>query len=432
MRRRRFLHQLGSAALGTALAGCARRPRQRRAGEPVTLVFKHAKHPRYEAVSEVIQQFEVQSPGIHIREELLPASTDEQHQFYVINLAGGAADFDLIDMDVIWVPEFARAGWLAEITPHLDDAVLAPLHRGALEADWLDGRLWGVPWFVDAGMLYYRADLLKRHGFAPPATFPELRDQARFILDREHDPRLAGYVWQGMQYEGLVCTALEMIRGNGGAVLRDATTPALADAATVEALEFMDGLIRRDAVSPPLVSTLNEEASRHVFQSGRAVFMRNWPYAWRLVNQTDSPVAGRVGMTLVPHFPGHASKPTLGGFHLGVNARTPFLEEAVKFLRFLVGYEVQKQILLHVGVLAAHTGIYSDPEVRAAMPWLPHLEPALERVVARPVTPYYLMISQILQPELSAIVSGIRTPRRAMEIAAQQVRHLLAPAEAGL
>lgn len=99
-----------TVALAAGFWGCRKERPSPRLGEPVTLVFRHAKHPHYTALRELIQKFEAENPDIRIREELLPASTDEQHQFYVMNLAAGAADADVIDMDIIWVPEFARAG----------------------------------------------------------------------------------------------------------------------------------------------------------------------------------------------------------------------------------------------------------------------------------------------------------------------------------
>ncbi|MFQ5663925.1 MAG: ABC transporter substrate-binding protein [Terriglobia bacterium] len=409
-------------ALAALAPGCARPPR---ADAPVTLVFKHAKHPRYQFLNKLIREFQAQHPGIRVREEILPASTDEQHQFYVINLAAEAADFDVIDMDVIWVPEFARAGWLVELTSHLPPEELTPLNPAALRADWLQGKLFAVPWFVDVGVLYYRRDLLAKYGFGPPATYPELLAQARHILANEANDSLMGFVWQGMQYEGLVCTALEFIRGNGGDVLAPDAEVALTEPATLEALTFMRELIRPQGVTPALVTTLNEEATRLIFQSGRAVFMRNWPYAWGLLNQPDSPVAGRVGLTTVPHFPDHASAPTLGGFHLGVNAYSRHPKAAIKFVRFMISYRAQREIILNLGVLAAHRRVYRDPAVRAALPFLEDLLPSLARVQPRPVTPYYLMISQILQPELSAVVTGIRSPDAAMRLAKQQIEHLL-------
>ncbi len=423
MQHRLFL--LNAALLLGVLSGACARNQVSGPGGPVTLVFKHAKHPRYAFLTQVVREFEAENPQIRIREEILPASTDEQHQFYVINLAAGANDFDVLDMDVIWVPEFARAGWLEELTSHVSAAELEPLNPAAVRADWLEKRLFAVPWFVDAGVLYYRKDLLSKYGFGPPTTYPELVEISHKILGEERDPRLSGFLWQGMQYEGLVCAALEFIRGNGGDLLHGDGQPALSEPATLEALHFMSDLIRADNVTPPLVTTLNEEAARNIFQSGRAIFMRNWPYAWQLLSQPNSPVAGRVGIAMVPHFPGHASAPTLGGFHLGVNTHSRHKSEATAFVRFMIRYRVQKEILLNVGVLPAHRNVYSDPEVRQALPFLADLLPALERVQPRPVTSYYLMISQILQPELSAVVAGIRSPERAMRSAGQQITHLL-------
>jgi multiple sugar transport system substrate-binding protein len=390
----------------------------------ITLVFAHAKHPRYAFLSDLIRRFEQEHPGVRVREQVLPASTDEQHQFYVLNLPAGSADIDLIDMDIIWVPEFARAGWLTELTPHVPENELAPLHPAARTVDRLDGRLFAVPWFVDTGVLYYRRDLLEKYGFSPPQSYPELLHQARHILAQEKDPRLTGFLWQGKQYEGLVCSALEFIRGNGGEILRGGRS-ALREPETEEALRFMSAMIRTEQVTPELVTTLNEEASRHIFQSGRAIFMRNWPYVWRLMQQPDSAVAGRFGLEVVPSFPGHASVPTMGGFHLGVNSRSRNQKEAIEFLRFMIRHSSQKEIVLRVGVLAAHMEVYRDPEVTQAIPFLSDLLPALERAQPRPVTPYYLMISQVLQPELSAVVAGIRTPQEAMRLADEQVSRLL-------
>jgi len=423
IRRKLFLVITELLVLALLIGGCVR-SRLTQANEPVILVFKHAKHPRYAELSQLIHQFEAENPHIRVREENLPTSTDEQHQFYVINLAAHTSDFDVLDMDVIWVPEFARAGWLGELSPYLAATKLEPLNPSALRADWIDRKLYAVPWFVDAGVLYYRKDLLRKYGLSSPQTYPQLLEEARKILAAERNPSLVGFVWQGMQYEGLVCAALEFVRGNGGRLLRDDLEPALTEPATLEALHFMSDLIRKYDVTPTLVTTLNEEATRHIFQSGRAIFMRNWPYAWRLLNEPGSPVAGRVGMTLIPHFAGHASVPTLGGFHLGVSAYSQHKTEAVAFLRFMIRYGVQKEVLLKLGVLPAHVQVYRDPEVQRVVPFLTDLLPSLDRVQPRPVTPYYLMISQIVQPELSAILVGVRSPEQAMRLAEQGILHL--------
>ncbi|MBI4463378.1 MAG: ABC transporter substrate-binding protein [Acidobacteria bacterium] len=412
------------ALWAVGLPGCGNSESQT-PGSPVVIVFKHAKHPRAAFLTEIVQGFERENPGIRIREEILPSSTDEQHQFYVINLAAQASDVDVLDMDVIWVPEFARAGWLAELTDQLGETELAPLNSAAVSADWLGGKLYAVPWFVDAGVLYYRSDLLDKYGFQPPKTYEELLGISQVILAAENNPRLMGFLWQGKQYEGLVCVALEFIRGNGGNLFDPDGHLSLTEPATLDALRFLQNLVWSHKVTPPLVTTLDEEASRHIFQSGRAIFMRNWPYAWDLLNLPESPVAGKVGLTSIPHFSGQTSAPTLGGFHLGINSHSRHRKEATAFVRYLIRRDVQKQVALKLGVLPANEEVYEDAAVRQALPVLSHILPSLRQVQPRPLTPYYPMISQILQPELSGVAAGLRSPRQAMGLAEQQIRHLL-------
>lgn len=414
----------GLLCLLCVLGGCSRTSATRVSG-PVTIVFTHAKYPQSGYLLQLIRQFEARHPNIHVREELLPSDTDQQHQFYVINLEGGSRDFDVMDMDIIWVPEFSRAGWLVNLTSSVSPTELSPLNKAALQADWFDGRLYAVPWFVDTGVLYYRKDLLDKYGFQPPQTYEQLSHIARVILAGEHNPRLSGFIWQGMQYEGLVCSALEFIRGNGGDILRPDGTPDLTSPQTLAALRYMRDLIQTQGITPPLVATLDEESSRHVFQSGRAIFMRNWPYAWPLMETPGSPVAGRIGITNVPHFDHHTSTPTMGGFHIGVNARSHHKQEAITFVRFLIRSSVQRDIFLHLGVLPADMSALSGNSLAPQMAYLPELLPALKLAAPRPATPYYLMISQILQPELSAVVTGLRSPQDAMQGAQRQIEHLL-------
>jgi multiple sugar transport system substrate-binding protein len=406
-----------------AASGCAKS--QSATEDRVTIVFSHAKHPQAAYLRRLLDQFEKEHPQIAVREQILPSSSDEQHQFYVINLQGGSDELDVVDMDIIWVPEFSRAGWLADLTGRIPASELAPLSAAALQADRLQQKLFAVPWFVDAGVLYYRKDLLDKYGFTPPETYPELVRQAETIIAGEHDRRLMGFLWQGMQYEGLVCAALEVIRGNGGDILTEAGQPELTSEPVLSALRFMDGLIRRSKLTPSLVTTLDEENARHIYQSGRAIFMRSWPYAWSLMQETGSPVAGKIGMTTVPHFAGHLSAPTLGGFHLGVNVRSRHPNEAATFIRYMISHDVQREVSLHLGVLPADTGLLAEADMQHQVPELADLRPVLARAQPRPVTPYYLMISQILQPELSAVISGFRSPEQAMQSAQQQISHLL-------
>ncbi|MCI0695151.1 ABC transporter substrate-binding protein [candidate division KSB1 bacterium] len=406
----------------------------------IQLIFKHHKvagDPKY--MNELLDRFEAENPQIKVEDQTLPASTDEQHQFYITNLEARAPDFDVFALDVIWPPEFAHAGgvsssqdgaaeqqrgWLLDLTPYFSDVDFSEMIPGPVEADHFEGRPYAVPWYVDAGMLYYRKDLLEKYSLAPPTTFEELASAAKIVLEKENNPSLHGFIWQGRQYEGLVCVVLEYIWGNGGDVIDGTGRVAIADSAAVEALAFMRRLIE-EKISPPLVTTADEEMTRHIYSSGRAVFMRNWPYAWSLMQAEGSSVRGKVGITVMPHFQGGESAATLGGWQLGVNRFSQHKDAAVKLVKFLTRRESQKFIALHTGLKPAWKDLYEDPELRAAQPFVAELLPVLMAARPRPVTPYYLMMSQILQAEFSAIITGIKSPKKGLNDARKQIEFLL-------
>jgi multiple sugar transport system substrate-binding protein len=151
-----------------ALAGCGAPPES---GGPVTLVLKHAKIlGPVDPIPRLLTEFEALHPGVRIKAEVLPWSPDEQRQFLVINLEGGRAGFDVMMLDCIWVPEFARAGWLLDLTPSVSPGEMSAHFPSAVEAGTYRGRTWALPWFMNVGLLYYRTDLLARYGFRPPET----------------------------------------------------------------------------------------------------------------------------------------------------------------------------------------------------------------------------------------------------------------------
>jgi multiple sugar transport system substrate-binding protein len=404
------------------LAACNMQKGGERSGVTV-LVFKHGKiagNP--EPLRSLIARFERENPGIRIMDETLPASSDEQHQFFIINLEGKSVDFDVMSLDVIWVPEFARAGWLHDMGRLLPANERDEFFPGPMDAVTYEGKVWAVPWYIDAGVLYYRKDLLDRYGLKPPATWEELVSEAQRVTAGEKG--LYGFVWQGKQYEGLVCDVLEYFRGNGGDVLRDGRV-VIDSPANRRALGFMRNLIVRYHVSPPLVTTATEESTRHIFGNGRAVFMRNWPYAWNVFAREGSPVKGKVGVAPIPSFPGGRSSPTLGGWQLGVNRYSRHPEEAERFIRFMTSASSQKYMALTIGYKPTRKALYRDPELLSQQPFIAGLFGILMTARPRPVTAYYMMMTQVMQPEFSAALTGVRTPGEALENAQRQIEHII-------
>jgi multiple sugar transport system substrate-binding protein len=422
-----FVVQCRRAALLVVVAalagGCTGGPA---AQGPVTLVFKHAKilGPA-DPVPRLLEEFERRHPGVRVQAESLSWNSDDQHQFFVINLEGRGAAFDVMMLDVIWVAEFARAGWLLDLSPGVSPDELAPHFPSTIEPATWSGRVWAMPWLMNVGVLYYRADLLAKHRLQPPKTWEALVDQIVRVRTAEHDPRLDGVLWQGRQYEGLTVNALEAMWANGARVFGADGVIFPEEERAAGGLSLLRALIV-SGVSPSWVTAADEELTRRHFGDGRAIFLRNWPYAMDLFQAAGSPVRGRVGIAPLPgRVGGAASAASSGGAHLGVNRRTRHPELAAALVRFLAGAQAQKAMAIGGALNPTRMALYHDPDVVRAHPDFPVVHDLMLRAHPRPVTPAYLMLSSTLQPEFSAALVGVKSPRQAIEHARLRLGYLL-------
>ena len=327
-----------------------------------------------QVLREQLARFSDQHPGIRIELQRTPDAADQRHQLYVQWLNARAGDPDILQLDVVWTPEFAAAGWILPLDrfrPPVDSFLPAAIAANR----WRD-TLYALPWFVDAGMLYWRRDLMDR----PPATLEELASVARRVADPGGGPR-AGFVWQGARYEGLVTVFQEILTGFGGRIMDDSGRVTVSSPEAARALEWLRQAVSPGGISPPAVLTWQEEQTRFAFQNGDAVFMRNWPYAYPLLEDTAaSRVAGRFGVAPMPGAePGRASA-TLGGQELAINARSEHPEAAYALIAFLTAPAQMLARARVVGQYPTRPALYADPRLADALP----IAPAVARDDHRP------------------------------------------------
>lgn len=367
----------------------------------------------------LLDRFRRANPDVELVTQTIPSASDLAHQYFLTALEGRSEQFDVFVADVVWVAEFARAGWLADLSdafpPEVQRADFLP---GPVEATVLEGRTRAVPWYADVGLLYFRTDLVP----GAPRTWEALRTYARDAMTK--DPSLQGYVWQARQYEGLVCNVAEAVWGFGGE-LEDGVRVRIDSPEAVAAVSMLRALVA-DGLSPPGVTSGAEEESRRAFQSGRAVFMRNWPYAWALLQEEGSPVRGRVAVAALPTASGEPGAGTLGGWQLAVNAHVSERRRvaAAKLVGHLTSLESMVALAVSHARIPARPAAFEDPVLREKAPFIADLRPHLERARPRPVTPYYLLITDALQGELSAAIVGIRPPAQALHRAQLFVDHV--------
>jgi multiple sugar transport system substrate-binding protein len=235
-------------------------------------------------------------------------------------------------------------------------------------------------------------------------------------------------VWQGARYEGLVTVFLEHLAAFGGRILDADGRVVVDEPAAIEALTFMRDALGSRGFVPPSVLAWQEEQTRFAFQNGEAVFMRNWPYAWALLQDgAQSTVAGRFAVAPFPAADGGRPGAALGGAELAVNrwSRHPDLAEALA--RFLTAPEQMLERARVAAQLPARRSLYDGPTLADALPIpLEQVRAALDAAVSRPVTPVYTELSEILQVELHRALSGQLTPEAALHRAASDMRTLLA------
>lgn len=375
---------------------------------PTLLHFVTWKADHPDAWNEAITRFEQAYPHVRIQREIAPHSSTAYHDVLTQKLKNRDQSLDLFFMDVIWPAEFASAGWALPLDEYFPSSERRKFLRATIEAATYQDRVYGVPSRVDGGMLYYRKDLLDRYGFSPPKTWDELVRQADAIVEGERirQPALRGYSGQFKQYEGLVCTMLEFIGSSNGSLLtEDGVRSSLASPETIRVVQFVrERIIQR--LATPAVLTYQEPESLAVFVQGKAVFHRNWPYAWGLANDPrHSKVAGRVGVTTLPHFPNGHSVSSLGGWLYGISASSRHPKEAWTFIEFMTGAEMQTHFAKYASLAPSRIALYSEPEVLRANPHYKKWLPVFQTARPRPRTPVYPIISHVLQRYFSRVLA---------------------------
>lgn len=325
-----------------------------------------------------------QETGNKVSIVTMPSSSTEQFSQYRLWLAAGNQDVDVYQTDVIWAPQ------LAEQFLDLKDAakdVVGNFFPSIIASQTVNDRLVALPLYTDAPAFFYRKDLLDKYGKQPPKTWDEMAVTAKEIQEKERaagQKDLWGYVFQGNAYEGLTCDALEWIKSSGGGqIVETDGSISINNEKAAAAIERAKSWV--GTISPSGVLAYQEEESRGVWQTGNAIFMRNWPYAYALGNGADSAVKGKFDVTTLPvAAEGDQPSSTLGGWNLAVSKYSKSPDAAVALVKFLTSKESQKQRAIELSNLPTLQALYDDKDVAAAQPFMPNWKPIFQNAVPRP------------------------------------------------
>jgi multiple sugar transport system substrate-binding protein len=430
LNRRDFLKMSGAGLAGAALlgaSGCGGGG----AGSG-NIVFSMGPDDPNKTYTKLVEKFNTQHKGeyqVTIRE--MPADTGAYFDKLRTEFQAGGGEIDVIGGDVIWPIQFAAQGWVQDLSDKFPASEQNKFLPGPIEASTYEGAIYAVPWFEDAGVLYSRSDLLEKAGYsAPPKTWDELKEMALKISQDEGIPN--GFVFQGKNYEGGVCDALEYIRTHGGDVLSNVTSgKVIIDSPEATAgLETYHSMIT-DGVAPKAVANYDETTSVPVFGNGEAVFLREWPGTYGdIAGGAYKIKADQVTVSPIPVASGNESSSTLGGWTFMINAQSDLQDEAWEFVKFMSSYESFKFRAVNGGYISARKAILDDPAVQEAIPTVKLAKDVLlEYATSRPVTQYYGDMSLEMQEQFNNALTGDTSPQQAVETLQKSLSSIMQQAE---
>ncbi|RYC05686.1 ABC transporter substrate-binding protein, partial [Brucella abortus] len=334
-------------------------------------------------LQEQVAKFE-KDTGNKVNIISMPSSSSEQFSQYRLWLAAGNSDVDVYQTDIVWAPQLSDQFIdLTEATKDVTDAHFPSI----IASQTVNGKLVALPFYTDAPALFYRKDLLEKYNKPVPKTWDEMAATAKDIMEKERADGKAdlwGFVFQGNAYEGLTCNALEWIKSSGGGqIVEPDGEISVNNEKAAAAIDRARGWI--GTISPQGVLGYQEEESRGVWQTGNAVFMRNWPYVYALSNSADSAVKGKFDVAPLPAMAeGEPPASALGGWNLAVSKYSTKQDAAIALVKFLASPEVQKAEAVELSRLPTIEALYDDKDVIAAQPFMANWKPIFQNAVPRP------------------------------------------------
>lgn len=416
------------AALPLVMAGGAQEEKKAREAEVVTInIATGSVGTEYELLIKQADRYMAKHPNLKITALNTPDLATDRLGLYLQFFEARSPELDIYMIDVIWPGDLAEH--FVDLYKYGARAYVKEHFPSIVENNTVGSALIGMPWFTDAGMLYYRKDLLAKYGLTPPKTWDELGGSAKKIMTGEKaaNPDFWGFVWQGNAYEGLTCDALEWIHSNGGGtIVSPSKKITINNPMAVEAIDKAASWV--GTISPPGVTGFGEEDARNMWQAGNAAFMRNWPYAYGLGNADDSVIKGKFDVSALPAGKSGHGSAALGGWQLGVSKYSANPEAAAEMVFWLTGKEEQKFKAIEGSNNPTYMSLYQDADVEKAAPFMIKLYDVFINAAARPSTataPKYNETSVAFFTAVHSVLTGKKDGQTALEELELDLKDLL-------
>ncbi|WP_233725764.1 ABC transporter substrate-binding protein [Kibdelosporangium philippinense] len=363
-------------------------------------------------------------PTEKVRIVELPESADAQRQQLVQNAQVKSDAYTILTLDVVWTAEFAANRWAIELPR--DQFGLENFLKPAVETGEYRGKLYAVPVYSDAGLLFYRKDLLDKVGLTAPKTWDELTAACQKVKALPEGANMSCYTGQFEKYEGLTVNFDEAVHTAGGAIVNEAGQPTVD---TPQAKAGLDKLVEgfKNGTFPQKAITFKEEDGRRSFQAGELIFMRQWPYQWALANKTDgsSQVAGKFDVAPLPGVGAGPGAASLGGHNFAISAFAKNKATALDFIKYFTTDAAERSNLLATSQAPTRANLYDDPELVKQFPYLPTLKEAIMAAKPRPKAVRYGDVTTAIQEAAYGAITGAKDSGTALKELQTKLQDLL-------
>jgi multiple sugar transport system substrate-binding protein len=352
---------------------------------------------------------------------LLPEASNDQLAQLVANLQAKSDEYDVIDMDVIWTAEFASNGWIIPLPE--SQFPLDKFLKPAVATAMYQGRLYAVPDYSNADLLYYRKDILAKAGVQPPKTWEQLQQLAETVAPKYG---LYGYAGTFAPYEGLTVNFAAAVQSAGGSILSPEGTKVTVDSPqALRGLEFLVNGFKQGWI-PKVALTYEEESSQAAFEAGKFLFLDNWPdvYAALSTPGPQNKVYGKVGVAPLPGPDGPGSS-SLGGANLAISAFSQHQQTALNFIKYMTYETSEVQMLKQGSFPPVLTQLYTNKSLWRSYPYLPVLEQAINSAQPRPAITNYDQASVAISSAVYEALTRQKQPQQALAEMAGQLAQII-------
>ena len=314
----------------------------------------------------------------------------------------------------MWTAEFAANRYIVELPQ--DQFPMGDFLPPVIASAKYKGKLYGVPNSSDGGLLYYRKDLLDAAGITKaPTTWQEMNDACTKIKATPANASINCYAGQFQKYEGLTVNFAEAVNSAGGVITDESGKPNVNTPQAKAGLDFLVNAFKNGEI-PKEALTYKEEESRRAFQEGKLVFLRNWPYAYSLMNKTDgsSQVANKFQVAPLPGMSGPGVS-SLGGHAMGISTFAKNKKTALDFIKYYTSKENSTKNLQLASQAPVYTSIYDDPSLQQKFPYLPVLKQSILKASARPKVVRYGDATLAIQDAAYGALQGQMTSDQALQ-----------------